>query len=526
MHSREAGDGSALVFGRKRISRYGCDAAFWDGSAEEAQDYMAKRNVKIVCAVIAAVIVLIVGVFVFRNLFGKFFGIEKEELKSYQYRCGGDMLGSSYSKSVQEYDDDSALITIQSSEWYGDDGAVKEYLVDREILNELKAVFVKYHMKNWDNKKFTKMFVADGASHSYSFDFETDSVSFSSQIYPEKYSVKLKILDEIVDKYLRDTESLPGLVTEDAANKDDHMPSYDIDSGEIELSVYSYYQKNLCYRVVNGTDEDKELDSAIRLYRAGERVPILEECFEYKTTLYAHRPHEDSLTLNERLLPGKYRLEAFDCEAEFEIGQQERTVVGTKEYGPEETVICPCCSAAVLKAKYCAECGSSLDKIKSAAADENKTEKAEVPAYTESQRKALSDKGLTLLASTCQKTLGTLGGDGYSEIVLYLDETTGEYQLHTYSKYSYMKEEDHDSYTAAPELAEGVMNYIKEHDLASWKDQSGITLCGGDFIIRFKHGDEWIRLDSGNMSDNQKAFTEIDSMLHAGATEENRRYAD
>ena len=36
----------------------------------------------------------------------------------------------------------------------------------------------------------------------------------------------------------------------------------------------------------------------------------------------------------------------------------------------------------------------------------------------------------------------------------------------------------------------------------------------------------WIRLDSGNRSDNQKAFMEIDSMLHAKASEENRRYAD
>ena len=70
------------------------------------------------------------------------------------------------------------------------------------------------------------------------------------------------------------------------------------------------------------------------------------------------------------------------------------------------------------------------------------------------------------------------------------------------------------------------MNYIQEHDLASWKAQRGFPLCGGDFIIRFKHGDEWIRLDLGNMPDNQKAFMESDSMLHAEATEENRRYAD
>ena len=163
------------------------------------------------------------------------------------------------------------------------------------------------------------MFIADGASHSYSFDFETDSVSFSSQIYPEKYSVKLENLSEIVAQYLKDAEPLPGLVREEAANKGDYTLSYDRNSGKLELSVYSYYQKSLCYRIVNGTDENKKPDSAIRLYKDGESVPILEESSKYDVTLYAHSHNEDTVTLNERLLPSKYRLEMFGCEAEFEI---------------------------------------------------------------------------------------------------------------------------------------------------------------------------------------------------------------
>lgn len=141
------------------------------------------------------------------------------------------------------------------------------------------------------------------------------------------------------------------------------------------------------------------------------------------------------------------------------------------------------------------------------------------------QSKPLSDEGLTLLVNTCRKRVATVGGDGYSEIVLYLDEATGEYWLHTYSKYVYMQEEAHASYTASAKLADNVMGYIKKHDLASWKDQKGFPLCGGEFIIRFKDGDEWVRLSSANMKDNQEAFFEIDSMLYSEATEENRRYA-
>ena len=278
-----------------------------------------KRNTKIVCAVMITVIVITGGVFASMYLFGKIAGIDKEKLTGYHYSSGGGMLGRSYSESVREYDENSALVTIMQRNWHGDDGTVKEYLVDKEILDELKAVFVKYHMKNWRNKKFTNIFVADGASYSYSFDFETDSVSFSSQIYPEKYSVKLKNLDEVVDKYLKNAELLPGLVTEDAANENDYMPPYDINSGMLELSVYSYYQKSLCYRAVNGTDENMELDRTARLYREGESIPIHEESSEYKKILYAHSQDEDSMMLSERLLPGKYRLEMFGCEAEFEI---------------------------------------------------------------------------------------------------------------------------------------------------------------------------------------------------------------
>lgn len=280
---------------------------------------MMKRNAKIVCAVIIAVMVIAGCVLVFMGLFGKFAGIEKEKLESYRYSRGGDMRGSSYSESVREYSEDSALVTIVQREWHGDAGTVKEYLVDKEILNELKAVFVKYCMKNWDNKKFTNMFIADGASYSYRFEFEANSVSFSSQYYPKKYSLKLNELDEILNKYLENATLLPGLLIQDTSTEADYTPPYDLNSGEVVLSVYSYYHNYLYYRLVNGTDEDKKTESVIRLYRNGESVSIYEKSFENETTLYAHHSNEDSIELNERLTPGKYRLEVFGYITEFEI---------------------------------------------------------------------------------------------------------------------------------------------------------------------------------------------------------------
>ena len=236
---------------------------------------MMKRNAITLCAVLVAAILVTGGILVAKGLFGKFSGTEKErekkvteekaeKLESYKYSRGGDMLGGSYSQSVAEYNEDSALVTIMQSEWHGDDGTIKEYLVDKEILNELNAVFVKYHMKNWDNKDFSDMFIGDGASRSYRFNFGTNSVSFSSQYYPEEYADKLNELDEILYKYLKNATLLPGLLIHDTITEDEQKLPYDLNNGEIILSVYSYYQKYLCYRLANGTDETKDAKSVIR----------------------------------------------------------------------------------------------------------------------------------------------------------------------------------------------------------------------------------------------------------------------
>lgn len=278
-----------------------------------------KRTAKIVCTAIIAVIAVTGGALASMGLFGEFAGIEKEKLTGYKYSRSGDMQGSSYSESVQEYSEDSALFTIMQREWHRDDGTVKEYFVDKEILNELKAVFVKYHMEKWDNKKFTDRFIADGASDSYRFEFETNHVSFSSQYYPEKYSSKLKELDEILNKHLENATLLPGLLIHDSIKESDYTLPYDLNNGKIVLSVYSYHQKYLYYRLANGTDEEKKIESVIRLYRDGESVPIYEKSSELQITLSAHRLYENSVKLNKLLAPGKYRFEGFGYETEFEI---------------------------------------------------------------------------------------------------------------------------------------------------------------------------------------------------------------
>ena len=81
---------------------------------------------------------------------------------------------------------------------------------------------------------------------------------------------------------------------------------------------------------------------------------------------------------------------------------------------------CRNCGAELGKdAKFCMECG-----VKIPVPDE----KLAAP------KKAPDDKGLKLLVDCCSKTMGLPVSNGLDETVLYLNEQTGEYQIHTYYK--------------------------------------------------------------------------------------------
>ena len=193
-------------------------------------------------------------------------------------------------------------------------------------------------------------------------------------------------------------------------------------------------------------------------------------------------------------------------------------------------VICPACGSRVLKQKFCTECGSFINAAKSIDVEDRVPVNPQVNPYVPQPlqalngKKAVSDKGLTMRVDVCKKTTGTVGGDGYSESVLYKNEKTGEYQVHTYSKHENMLSEAHASYTCPVETAEKILAYIKTSNLASLKNVKGHPLCGGDYIIKFLSGSELIRLDSGNLTKRMDSYTEISRMLNSCVNEGNRCY--
>lgn len=268
-------------------------------------------------SVFSAIIVLLMSSFVTAaggcDMLKKYENLEK-------YRCStsGDMRGSSSSKYVRRMNGGQALLGFTSKDWYAGDNTVREYLVSDTILMELEEVFRSEGMKRWENKKFTDTFIADGASTRYSFDFEKESISFSSQYYPPVYQNKLNKLDEIIKKYAEGAALLPGLVVTPKSEEEAVAVRHPKD-GLTRLEVYEYSENYLHYRYLNGTDEKLKLPADLRLEKADTGEKIYEQNLSYASTWYAHSANEDGFGLDERLDAGTYRLIAGDMVCEFEV---------------------------------------------------------------------------------------------------------------------------------------------------------------------------------------------------------------
>lgn len=277
----------------------------------------ANNKIKIFIIIPSAIItLLIIGGIVF--MFGtSYVSIKGQKLNVYEFHSGGGMTGGYYSENVKKYDDTHALISIEKAEWHNQDPEISEYLVDMEILDELESVIRKNRMNFWNNKKFTNMFVADGESEGYYFSFDENSINFSSQIYPPKYNKKLKQLDEILDKYLKDAQKLPALVNDRISDEE----NYDLPEEKIELYAYSYSRRDdsLYVRVLNGTNDDVEIPKSFKLINTDSDTIIDENNEDYTSTFYPKSSDGMSFSLKERLDAGNYKIILGDIEIPFEI---------------------------------------------------------------------------------------------------------------------------------------------------------------------------------------------------------------
>ncbi len=243
---------------------------------------------------------------------------EKQPLTSFTYSSGGGMSGGGDSLKIYT-EGDTTYMSIASSEWWYEDDKVTEYIVEREALDKIEAVFKKYGMKKWHNKVFTNMFVDDGPSYSYDFRFgKRDGVHFSSQIYPSEYRKKLDPIHDVIDECKKTGKLLPGLVTKEIS-EEEILYRNKPNNGRVELEVYKYETGNVYYRVMNGTGEEVTLSTEIVITDENSKEVICKEINDYNNEVSENYSTTETVSPKKRLEVGKYRLTIGEYSCLFEI---------------------------------------------------------------------------------------------------------------------------------------------------------------------------------------------------------------
>ena len=244
--------------------------------------------------------------------------VTDKKLVSYQNSSGGDMNGGRHSTLISIVDGE-VILTDSGKSWWYEDEKIAEYRLDPAVLSEIERIFRKYNMQTWDHKKFTDMFVADGASYSYTFGFENNSwISFSSQIYPTPYARKLSEIIQVVEDYREKGTPEPGLVTKERTPEEQAQKNKP-DNGRVEIEVYAYYTDRLVFRILNGTDESMSISDTVKLVQNSNDEVLYDMSSEYPIDVSAASAEEESICLPGRLKEGMYTLYVGDYSAEFEI---------------------------------------------------------------------------------------------------------------------------------------------------------------------------------------------------------------
>ena len=247
--------------------------------------------------------------------------MNKDRLTEYRYSKSGDMRGSRYSETVKPDGSGRAVLSIASSEWYGEDEKTEEYFVDGKILDDLGDVFREYKMNWWKSGRISRMFVADGASMSYSFSFGEKDYDFSSQYYPDRYTDGLNALDEVIARYRKDGERIPGLVVPEKEDTEERIPADSPTPGVISFQVFKYCNHVIHCRLLNGTEETVGFTDVFTLFNedTGEEIPVNNSPYAFSMDVYRNGSRDFTAELDSFLEPGKYRIEAEGYSAVFEI---------------------------------------------------------------------------------------------------------------------------------------------------------------------------------------------------------------
>ena len=185
---------------------------------------------------------------------------------------------------------------------------------------------------------------------------------------------------------------------------------------------------------------------------------------------------------------------------------------------------CSCCGASIKESDvFCSECGFML-KMKSNYVPNN--EDIEQPIIngpvvnpfmpnmnTSMGKLAKIDDDLQMLGEYCTKTVATVGGDGYTEWVLYRNPQ-GELQLHYFRNYMGYENEIHNSCIAPTDTYEKMLAIKDECHLTVESGKNSHGMPGGYEYIKICIDNEVIRLNTGNLTDEElSAFKQVKQLL-------------
>lgn len=169
-----------------------------------------------------------------------------------------------------------------------------------------------------------------------------------------------------------------------------------------------------------------------------------------------------------------------------------------------------CGSKISSDAKFCPECGTprygtprNLDigsDSQPPAAFGMETPKApQSPAFGMGDPPVkMKEVRMKMLVDCCRKVLATAAGDGHDETVLYLNEDTGNYEIHKYVMQP-GGPETHLAFLSEKSVYDKLMEKIKETRIASYEDKKGVNICGGDYVIKFLSDDRIIGISLNNL---------------------------
>ena len=195
----------------------------------------------------------------------------------------------------------------------------------------------------------------------------------------------------------------------------------------------------------------------------------------------------------------------------------------------KKKIKCPCCGTLVYEGRFCSECGALLDGSKTAAFTEEARpadvvtvpEPIETDSAAEKKIPVPEDEGFSLLVDCCRRTVATVGGDGYDEVVLYKKDDT--YRIYCFSRYEYMKETVHAAFDTTRECADAVFEAIRKEKLASYKDKRGEPLCGGENIVKFVIDGEVYKISEAKLPfRKQPSLGKVRKVLSSFIKEENK----